>query len=462
MAWSRDPGSFRDRGGFVFRSDGVLYRQVDPVFAPHYSRLMHSGLYEELVRDRLMVAHTEDPIRMGDAPAAHAVLRPDLIPFVSYPYEWCFSQLKAAALLTLELQRRAVARSMTLRDASAYNVQFVGTRPIFIDTLSFGEYLEGAPWVAYRQFCEHFLAPLALMAHTHHSLGNLARLHGDGIPLTLASGLLPLSTRARPGLLMHVHLHAKSAARANRNGGSTRRTDGLMSRTAMLGLVDSLERTVNSIEWTPPATVWSDYDKQSNYSDDAQAHKRRTVAAMLTSAAQASELRTLWDLGANTGEYSRLAAGACANVISLDADHAVVERNFRASSTAAPNILPLVQDLRSPSPGTGWSTTERRSLLDRGPADAALALALVHHLAIGANVPLASIAAFFARVCRSLIVEFVPKSDSQIQRMLAFREDVFDDYTQEAFERAFDAFFKVVRFVPIDGTLRGLYLMERR
>ena len=465
MTWSRDPGSFRDRGGFVFRSDGVLYRQVNPALAPQYVRLMHSGLYAELVGDRLLVPHEEVPIRLADAPPAHAVLRPERIPFISYPYEWCFSQLKAAALLTLELQRRALERNMTLRDASAYNVQFIGTRVIFIDTLSFGEYTEGVPWVAYRQFCEHFLAPLALIAHAHQSLGVLARLYGDGVPLTLATSLMPVSTCVRPGLLMHLHLHARSHARAEGNGhppGRAGGASGSMTRTAMLGLIDSLARTVRGIDWAPPATLWSEYDKLSNYSGDAQAQKRRVVGEMLAAATQGRAAGTLWDLGANTGEYSRLAAATGANVISLDGDHSVVERNFRESSTSCPSVLPLVQDLSNPTPGTGWNNTERGSLFDRGPADVALALALVHHLAIGRNVPLESIAAFFARVCRTLIIEFVPKSDSQIQRMLAFREDVFDDYTQASFERAFEAHFTPIRAVEIEGTRRTLYLMDRR
>lgn len=235
-----------------------------------------------------------------------------------------------------------------------------------------------------------------------------------------------------------------------------------MTRTAMLGLIDSLTRTVHNIEWNPPPTVWSAYDRHSNYSEDAHSQKRRLVAEMLAAAAQARDLRSLWDLGANTGEYSRLAAATCANVISLDGDHSVVEQNFRESASASQNILPLVQDLRSPSPGAGWSNSERRSLLDRGPADVALALALVHHLAIGANVPLESVAAFFERVCQTLIVEFVPKSDSQIQRMLAFRDDVFTDYTQAAFEQAFEAHFKLIQSIHLEGTLRTLYFMEHR
>jgi hypothetical protein len=462
MTWSRELGSFRDPSGFVFSRDGIVYRQVNAGFGEPYRRLISSGLYEELARDRLIVRHEEVPLRLPDTPPALAVLKPEQVPFISYPYEWCFGQLKAAALLTLDLQRRALSKGMTLRDGSAYNVQFLGTQPIFIDTLSFGECADGQPWPAYRQFCRHFLAPLALMAHAHQSLGDLARVHIDGIPLDLAARLLPLATRLRPGLLLHLHLHNRSVVRtasASSPAPTARRT---MGRTAMLGLIDGLDRTVRGLVWTPSRTLWSTYASHSNYSDSAQQHKRRSVGELIEAAAAASPLKTIWDLGANSGEYSRLAAATGAHVISFDGDHAVVEQNFGAPRDAGHSILPLVQDLTNPSPGTGRSHVERRSLVDRGPADLVLALALVHHLSIGANVPLESVAAFFARVSRRLIIEFVPKEDSQVQRMLALRDDVFAGYTREGFERAFGAHFVLEQSQPIEGTVRTLYLMERR
>ncbi len=464
MTSLRDRGSFRDPSGFVFFHDGVAYRQVNAAAGDPYRQLMGSGLYEELARDRLLVPHEEVPLRLAEAPAALAVLKPEQIPFVSYPYEWCFSGLKAAALLTLDIQRRALNRGLVLRDASAYNIQFIGTRPIFIDTLSFGAYVEGQPWAAYRQFCQHFLAPLALIALVDPSCGELSRTHIDGVPLSLASRLLPVMSRLKPGLLMHVHLHARSEARTTappQNGARTSRAAN-MGRTAMLGLIDSLERCVRGLDVAPAATLWSTYGTHLNYSDAAQAEKRQLVARLIASA-QSGTLQSVWDLGANTGEYSKIAADAGARVMAFDGDHAVVEHHFRSAVSRGDDlVLPLVQNLSNPSPAMGWAHAERRSLVERGPADLCLALALIHHLAIGGNVPLGRIAELFGGIARRLIIEFVPKEDSQVARMLSLREDVFPDYTEPAFARAFGEVFTIVHSARIADTVRTLYLMERR
>ena len=464
MTGLRDRGSFRDPSGFVFFEDGVAYRQINAAGGEHYRRLMASGLYEELARERLLVPHEEVALRLPDAPPAIAVLKPEQIPFISYPYEWCFSALKSAALLTLDIQRRAIGRGLVLRDASAYNIQFVGTRPIFIDTLSFGPYAEGEPWVAYRQFCRHFVAPLALMSLVDSSLGELSRTHIDGVPLPLASRLLPLTSRLKPGVLMHLHLHARSethTSAAPQNGAQKPRAAG-MGRTAMLGLIDSLERTVRGLQLAAAKTLWSTYGTHLNYSEAAQGAKRQLVAELIATSSR-EKLQSAWDVGANTGDYSRLAADAGARVIAFDADHAVVEEHFRRASMRGDDlILPLLQNLSNPSPAMGWAHAERRSLIDRGPADLCLALALIHHLAIGGNVPIERIAEFFAGVARRVIIEFVPKEDSQVERMLSLREDVFAGYTEQSFAQAFGAVFTIVKSVRIPDTVRTLYLMERR
>ena len=465
MGWSREPASFRDPTGFLFEQNGVIFRQVNSCFGEQYRKLIDSGLYDELVRDRLLVSHEEVTLRIAELPSAHAILQPTRIPFISYPYEWCFGQLKAAALLTLELQRRAIGRGMMLRDASAYNVQFLGSQPIFIDTLSFGTYAEGEPWAAYRQFCQHFLNPLALMALVHPSLGQLSRVYIDGIPMDVVAHLLPMSSHFRAGLLTHVHLHARSISWGTKkhtgspNPSNTRQ----MGRTAMLGLVDSLTRTVEGLSWKPPATLWSTYADHCNYSPAAHDDKQKLVAEWLSLIGGRSTLETVWDIGANIGSYSRIAAKHASVVVGFDADHAAVEHHFRACAQRGDvRVLPLIQDLTNPSASIGWHHAERRSLADRGTADAAMALALVHHLAIGANVPLPAVAAFFGDVCRHLIVEFVPKEDSQVQRMLARREDIFIDYSATRFEAAFTPHFEVIRSVVVSETVRTLYLMQRR
>jgi ribosomal protein L11 methylase PrmA len=467
MNSERDAGSFRDPSGFIFCRAGAIYRQVNAPFADRFQSFLKSGLYAELVERRLLVAHEEVDLRLPDAPPAHVVLLPEQIPFVSYPYEWSFSQLKAAALLTLDVQARALARGQVLRDASAYNVQFVGTRAVFIDTLSFAPLVEGQPWAAYRQFCQHFLAPLALMALVDPRLGELSRTHIDGVPLPLAAALLPLTSRLKPGLLMHLHLHGRSESKARTerapSSADGQRARGAMGRTAMLGLVDSLRRTVSSLDMRAADTLWSTYGSHLNYTAGAQDAKRTAVAGMLANIKSVDRLDTVWDLGANTGEYTRIAADAGARVVSFDGDHLVTDTHFRnARDRQDECVLPLVQDLANPSPALGWDHRERKSFAERGPADAVMALALTHHLAIGGNVPLPSVAAFFRRLCRHLIVEFIPKEDSQVQRMLAAREDIFDDYTIAHFERAFSEQFQIVRAEPIPGTIRTIYLMSAR
>src|SRR4051812_43639341 len=255
--------SFRDPAGWVFDVDGVVHRQVNLAYKPHFDLLMDSGLYAALTARGLLVRHVEVPSYVSSDARGYKVLRPDAIPFISYPYEWCFSQLKDAALATLSIQRIALEHGMSLKDSSAYNIQFVGCRPVLIDTLSFERYEEGRPWVAYRQFCQHFLAPLALMSRVDVRLGQMARLHIDGIPLPMASRMLPRRTWMRPSLLIHLHLHAWAQRRFAPGAPAAR--DRRMSRHALLGLLDNLQKGIEHLTWRSRETVWADYEAHTNY-----------------------------------------------------------------------------------------------------------------------------------------------------------------------------------------------------
>ncbi|MFN7942560.1 MAG: SAM-dependent methyltransferase [Thermoanaerobaculia bacterium] len=452
------PASFRDPAGFVFWRDGVLHRQVHEIYRVHYERLMGSGLYDALVARGSLVPHEEVERAGGAGGPVFKILRPLPVDFVSYPYEWAFGELQDAALLTLDVHRLALDHGLSLKDASAYNVQFHRGRPILIDTLSFETYREGRPWVAYRQFCQHFLAPLALMAHRDVRLAHLLRAYVDGLPLDLASRLLPAATRWRPGLAMHLHLHARAQHAYSSTRSARPKREVRVSRLGMVGLVESLRRTVAGLDWEPAGTEWATYYRSTNYSDAAFEHKKRLVGEYLDAVAP----RRVWDLGANTGVFSRIASGRGASTVAFDIDPAAVESNYRQAKTepAAP-LLPLVLDLTNPSPGLGWAGVERDSLAARGPVDCALALALVHHLAISANVPLARIAEFLSRLCAHLVIEFVPKEDSQVQRLLGAREDIFADYDRAHFEAAFSARFRILRAEDVSGTQRRLYLMQR-
>ncbi len=452
-------GSFRDPAGFVFERDQTLFRQVNNVYARDFDHLMASGLYAQLVDEGLLVSHDEVDAEPA-APDAYKVLRPQRVPFVSYPYEWCFGQLKAAALATLQIQSLALDHEMSLRDATAYNIQFVGPKPVLIDTLSFEKLKEGMPWIAYRQFCQHFLAPLALMSLVDVRFGQLSRIHLDGVPLDLAAGLLPSRTRVKPGLMIHLHAHARSQRKQADRPVRREDVEGRFSMRAFRGLIDSLSSTIRSLEWEPDRSEWSAYYAEAeHYSDEALDEKRRLVSRYLGDLAPS----TVWDLGANVGLFSRIAAENGAFVVSLDADISSVELNYREAVTKGEaNVLPLFVDLTNPSPAIGWGNEERSSLTSRGPGDVALALALMHHIVIGNNVPFPLFAQTLERMCRALVIEFVPKSDPKVQVLLSSREDVFPWYTQEAFEAAFAAHFSIVAREDLTGSERSLYLMKRR
>ncbi len=452
--------SFRDPSGFLFQRKGTLYRQVNEVYRQDYDRLIESGLYQSLLEDRLLLRHEEVDVPPAEKAGAYKIIQPERLRFVSYPYEWCFGQLKDAALTTLEIQKRAMQFDMSLKDCSAYNIQFHDGRPVFIDTLSFEQYRVGEPWTAYRQFCQHFLAPLALMALRDIRLNQLLRVYIDGIPLDLASNLLPGRTKLNFGLLSHIHLHAASQKHYADKTVDKKSVTRRMSRISFLGLIDSLERLVNKLEWGTVKTEWGDYyDSTHNYTATALEHKRRIVQDFI----ERIHPGNVWDLGANVGYFSRLASDAQIPTLAFDIDPLAVELNYHSVKTNGERcLLPLLLDLTNPSPDLGWNNEEREAFIKRGPTDAILALALIHHMAIANNVPLVMLAEFFQELGSWLVLEFVPKSDPQVQRLLATREDIFPEYAKESLEEIFGEYFTIVESVKVNESERTMYLMQRK
>jgi len=451
--------SFRDPSGFLFKRDSILYRQVNLTYRSHYDLLMGSGLYELLVKKGALIRHQETDIAPLAPDTGYKVLLPEVIPFISYPYEWSFSMLKDAALLTLEICNLSLQKGMVLKDASAYNIQFLDGKPVLIDTLSFERYEEGTPWVAYRQFCQHFLAPLALMSLTDIRLGQLLRVHIDGIPLDLANELLPGKVRWNLGLGTHITLHAQAQQKYAKAEAHKDDRKKVFSKNALLGLLDSLKNTVKSLQWKPAGTEWADYYEITNYSGSAFEEKKAVIRKFLDIAQPGS----VWDLGANNGVFSRLASEKGIFTVAADIDPAAVESDYQnIQSEDAKNLLPLLLDLTNPSAASGWNNEERDSFAGRGPAGLVMALALVHHLAISNNVPLDRVAASFAAMGQWLIIEFVPKQDSQVQKLLSSRLDIFDNYTIEGFEESFQRYYHIQEKSAVAESDRILYLMKVR
>lgn len=459
MSASRHPASYRDPRGFIFRRDGNLYRQIAASHADAWAAFTSSSLAGRLTEAGRLLPWSEASLDSRFDDSAWAVIRPQPLDFVSYPWEWTFGELRDAALLTLDVQTEALQSGMSLRDASAYNVQFQGLRPTLIDHLSFEPAVPDAPWIAYRQFCEHFLAPLSLMALRDVRMGRMLRDQLEGIPLDLAARLLPGRTRWRLGLGSHIHLHARSQ-RKHGSGEGKGTGQVRISTGRLLTLIESLRATVTGLRWEPSGTEWADYADRGHASyDDGAEGKARVVGAMVAEAGGS----TCWDLGANTGRFSRVAADQGRRVLAFDIDPAAAERHYRALvREGRTDITPLVMDLADPSPSVGWAERERAGLIERADADVILALALVHHLAIGRNVPLPMVMDLFADLAPHAIVEWVPRGDPMVDVLLASREDIFDSYTDAGFEAALAARFTVVARVPIAGSPRVLYHLQRR
>jgi 23S rRNA U2552 (ribose-2'-O)-methylase RlmE/FtsJ len=444
--------SFRDPSGFLFWENNVLYRHITKRYFAHYAHFKKSGLYSHLIDENLLVSH--ETVSESDE---SIIIRPEYIPFISYPYEWSFSQLKDAALLTLRIQKIALEYGMTLKDASSYNVQFLNGSPIFIDTLSFETYVAGSPWIAYQQFCQHFLAPLYLMSYKDVRLGVLFKDFIDGIPLDLASQLLPWSSYFSLSALLHIHLHARSQKKFEKDTGTVKRSSFTVNQ--FKGLLANLEKGIESCSWKPQGTEWVDYYKDDSYSKIGLQDKQVVVEQYL----RIIKPSTVWDLGANDGFFSRLAQKLSKQVISFDIDPACVENNYlEVQKNKESTLLPLLLNVTNPSSGIGWSSNERQSLFQRKNADCLLALALVHHLAISNNIPLDYIASYMSSLAQYLIIEFVPKEDKKVQFLLHGREDIFSQYNQQDFENIFSSHFNILEAHKIKNSQRTLYLMKKK
>lgn len=441
--------SFRDPSGYIFQDNGKIFRQINPSYFETYEDLLDKGIYKILMQEGLLVQHTEVH-RSSEA----IILQPQMVPFISYPYEWSFSQLKDAALLTLHLQERLVNLGFSLKDASAYNVQFLGYKPIFIDSLSFERYKE-EPWIAFGQFCKHFLYPLLLMSKVDLHLNNLLRIWIDGIPGQLTEDLLP-GIKKYFSLSYWLYLKLQNKAQV-RTQSKPSKIQGKLKKEQLLRLIEGLRMAINSLKPKNQDTEWGNYYTFTNYTEASFEKKEALVKEFIHTVSPQS----VWDLGANNGHFSRLASQQGMQTISFDIDPIAVEKNYlRARHEKDAHLLPLLLDLNNPSNGIGWAHTERSSIQERGPADLGLALALIHHLAIGNNVPLAAIASYFSKLFKALIIEFIPKEDSKVQELLYNRKDIFTHYTQNDFEKAFAKYFVTAKKASIEGSLRTLYLMH--
>ncbi len=449
------PASFKDPSGFVFQKNNVFYRQVNQTYKNDYDLLMSSGLYKELINKKYMLPHQEVDENFTASDEFYKTILPEQLSFISYPYEWCFAQLKDAALLTLSIQKMALRYGMILKDATHFNVQFHKGKPVFIDTLSFEKYDPSQPWVAYRQFCECFLFPLFLQKYLRIDVQKLMLTYPEGIPASITRELLPPKSSFNLGVGLHVSLQSRIKA-----GNKAAEYKGKFDQKKMLQLLSNLEENVKkSVLNKKNKTTWSNYYDETILSQAYLSEKEIVFQDIIGKI----DFSTVLDVGANDGFFSKIISGRAASVVSIDFDSNCINSLYAYNKEKkVSNILPLCIDFSNPSPAIGFNNTERKSFLDRSQFDLLLALALVHHLAISKNIPFENIAESFQMITKTVIIEFVSKEDEKVQQLLQNRKDIFSNYTEAEFTKAFGKYFDVTREIKIPGTHRTMYLLNRK
>ena len=454
-----DPGSFRDRDSRVFVSGEHVFRALTPAALSAWQAVAGTTFLKEALHDGSVIASEfvrDSGLTDRDGAEWAGVLQHERIPFISYPYEWCFSMLREAALLHLRLLEQGLADGVILKDATPFNVQFRGVRPVFIDIGSFVPHQPGDAWIGYRQFCQTLLYPLMLQAHHRVDFQPSLRGRISGITPTDFARLQSFRDWFRRGVLTHVVLHAaleSHAADADRSVARDLRSSGF-DRSLILANVRKLNVVVERLKWDERRSTWSEYDAASDPVRLDGAAKEDFVRSVL--AQHPGELA--WDLGCNLGRYSRIAAEHLRTVVAMDSDHWTVERLYRElQSEGDGRILPLVVNLADPSPGLGWRGMERRSLEHRGKPDVVLALALIHHLVIRENIRLDELLEWFRSLGGRLIIEFVERDDPQVRSLLRNRSDLCPDYSREKFDRLFAQRFEILESRPLPSSTRILF-----
>jgi hypothetical protein len=453
-----DPGSFRDPSNRVLLDGDRVFRGLDPTAAEDFASLSASVFFAQALEQGQLVATQvldTPPPQLLDA-GWQAVLEHTRIPVVSYPYEWPFAMLRDAALLQLDLALAALDEELITKDATPYNVQFVGSRPVHIDIGSFERLSPGEPWFGYRQFCEQFLYPLVLTARRGVTHQALLRGSVRGVSPQTCAACLRWWDLARPSLFIHVGL--QSLAERRRAQASTDVRAELKSAgygpAVIRGQLRRLRVLVERLEWKATRSVWSEYSDRQHYEQEDLRAKEDLVQRV----AGQRWRRQVLDLGANDGHFSRLAVSSADYVVAVDHDPLVIDRLYRQlADQGEERILPLVLDLADPSGGLGWRARERSSFVTRIRPELVLCLALIHHLAISESIPLEEVVAFLAEFASEVVLEFPTPEDPMVQLLMNKKKDrtlSADRYSVEALEAAL-----AQRFDTRQRTERGTRLL---
>jgi hypothetical protein len=448
------PSSYRDPSGFIYKHEGIYYRFVSDQYKEHYEHAKKQNLFDVAKQKNLLLPFEEIDENHNHHKKPYKTLLPDQIVFENYPWEWCFDQYKDAAIMTLKLCKLSLENGMILKDATPLNIRLIKGKMKWIDHLSFEIYKDGDAWVAYRQFCEMFLNPLLIATYCGIEAHRILLAYPGGISADTTASLLPFKCRFR----LHIQLHVYLQKKVQQEVSSKNEIRHSISKEKILRILESLYSCIQSLGLPNTRKIWSNYYEETILSQEYLSSKKNIVSAYLSD----TKYQSVLDAGCNDGAMTLL-CNKNADVIAADNDSICINQLYYfIKKNNLENIYPVVLDLTFPTGGMGWSNDEYPPFLKRIEFDLILALALIHHLCIGKNIPLTKVASLFAGCGKHLLIEFVPKEDPKVQDMLLNREDIFNDYSISGFEYTFSQFFTIIEKTPINNSQRTLYKMVRK
>ena len=443
--------SYRDPAARVVEKTDGWYRYVFKNYQEEYDHLIRSGLYKELADKELLISHLEiDPDDQD--PSIYRMLRPQQIGFQSYPFEWSYRQWIKVLLALLDINTIALKYGMILKDATPFNFYLSKGKAILIDTTSFILFRDNDPWIAYRQFCEELLGPIALMRYNGVQWSKLTSAGIRGLSLPFIAKQLPWRSRLNLTCLLHIHVHARYT-------GKQGKAKKGFTVEKLLSLFSMIRQAITA--WDKPRGFNGQW---ANYYEEGDETYIKAKENIITHWLAELKPATVIDLGANAGRFAFIAAKHASSVIVIDRDAGCIDMAEKAiEKNSLKNVTVLVADLAQPSPALGVMNKEYPSLLERGRSDMALGLALVHHLCIDMNISMAQVAEIFSALAEKYaIVEFVLADDDKAAQLIANRGGIFTGYSEDLFITAFSMYFDQVGETEVVSTRRKLFLFKKR
>lgn len=454
-----EKGSFRDPAGKIYYKNNRIFRKLTTLGVKRFSKLKESNIISKSIQKGFLIEtkEIEDNKKENNK---DLILEHEKIPYISYPYEWSFSQLKDAAIFHLDFHLFLLENDATLIDASAYNIQFIGSKLKFIDVLSIQKYTEGEHWAGHKQFCENFLNPLILKSKKGVKFNNWFKGNLEGIETNELNNILSIFDKLSYNIFVHVYLLNKleEKYRSRKSLKPIAKNNKKISKKSLMAILSQLRKFITGLQDYKSISTWDDYSTNNSYSSVDKNNKKDCVTQFF----KKNNFELIADLGCNDGEYSILSLeNGCKKVIGFDFDINAINKAYKNSNIGNLHFLPLYLDATNPSANIGWYQKERKGFMERANFNAIIALAFEHHLAIAKNIPLNDVINWLVSLAPTGLIEFVPKEDDTIKKMLEFKGDIFPEYTEKNFEKYLLKNSKIISKSKVSISGRTIYEYKR-